>query len=1383
MDKAFKDFENHNEGPHKMKPILRLFFLTLLVASITLVTLLASAQVAFPQSPLKELSIKFDHLTVDHGLSNNNVPGIVQDDKGFMWFGTYNRLNRYDGREFKVYQHDLEDPSSLSSNSVRILYKDRVGDIWIGTWGSGLNKFVRETETFIRFQHDPQDPQSLSHNGIRSIYQDRSGMLWIGTDGGGLNRFDPKTKQFTHYRHDPDDPRSLGHNVVFAIYEDRARALWIGTEGGGLNRFDAESETFIRYQHDPNDPQSLSHNKVRAIFEDRKGGFWIGTFGGGLNQFDRKTEIFTNYRHDPANPNSLNQNNINTIYEDRAGALWIGTRGGGLNRFDRETGHFTHYPHDSADPNSLTHDTVYTIYEDLTGALWIGTNGGGINYFNRERRRFRHYQNNPADPNSLSYNGVHSIYEDLTGALWLGTNAGGLNRFDQKTETFTHYQHDPADPNSLSSNIMYEIFVDRAGVIWIGTFGGGLNRFDWETRTFTHYRHNPDDPHSLSDDGIMSIYEDQSGILWVGTWTGGLNRFDRNTETFRRYQHDPDNPSSLSHNNVLSINEDQTGALWIGTMNGGLNRFDRNTETFRRYQHDPDNPSSLSNNGIVTIYKDRANALWIGTNSGGLNKFDRTRGQFLHYGEKDGLPSESVRGILEDEHGNLWLSTAQGLSKFNPQTETFKNYDASDGLQSDQFNYSSHYKSRNGQMFFGGPKGFNAFYPDHIKDNPYIPPVVITDFQLSNKPVPIGGDSVLKQSIVETDHLLLSYLDRVISFKFAALNYQSPEKNRYRYKMEGFEDDWNEVDSTRRFTTYTNLDPGQYVFRVIGSNNDGVWNEEGTSIKITVTPPWWRTFWFRFGMLLLLAGLVVGGFVWQRQSARRRERHLETQVAERTSELELAKEKAEAANKAKSIFLANMGHELRTPLNAILGTGQLMARDTGFPEKFKGNLGILTRSGEYLLSLINQVLEISRIESGRLTLDKSGFSLKSSLTLLEELTLPRTEQKGLELRFDYDPNIPENIRTDQSKLHQILNNLLDNAVKFTTKGHITFRVHAADNSGKPNTINSHHEPVSRTADKSSIINIRFVVEDTGIGISQDKQKSIFGHFVQALPSEQPTKGVGLGLTICQQYCSLMGGSISVKSQPGKGSTFLVELPVEPIDDPRTFSDASKQRVVGLATDQPAFKILIVEDDENSRIVLRQLLEQVGFRVTEATDGRQAVETFKLKQPDLIWMDIRLLGMDGMEAVRRIRDLERIEDDPKKHTPIIALTASVFEENKGQVLEAGCDGFVRKPFLEEEIFEKMAEYLEIVYIYEDLKQRDETKVDSTAIIPSDFAEVSTEWLVKFRENAKKGNSEELLKMIGSMQESFDTDKLTQMVKTYQFKQIISLIDNMDSADDN
>jgi len=503
----------------------------------------------------------------------------------------------------------------------------------------------------------------------------------------------------------------------------------------------------------------------------------------------------------------------------------------------------------------------------------------------------------------------------------------------------------------------------------------------------------------------------------------------------------------------------------------------------------------------------------------------------------------------------------------------------------------------------------------------------------------------------------------------------------------------------------------------------------------------------------------------------------EERVEERTRELKGARLKAEAANLAKSVFLANMSHELRTPLNAILGTGQIMSRDTDFPEKYKENLGILAHSGEYLLSLVNDVLEISRIEAGRATLTKSVFSLKNALITIEEMTQLRTKKKGLELEVDYDPNIPENIRTDKAKLHQILNNLLDNAIKYTKKGGIIFRVHVVNSSG---IRDNDHQPAGLAADKSSIINLRFIVEDTGIGISQEMQKNIFDHFVQALTTEESIKGVGLGLTICRQYASLMGGSISVKSQTGKASTFTVELPVESVDESLILPEAPKRRVVGLEPDQPMFNILIVEDDDYSRIVLRQLLEQVGFSVLEAKDGRQAVEMYKRMQPDLVWMDIRLSVMDGLDATKIIRNLEselqnEKEDKSKIHRlPIIALTASVFEEDKQKVLEAGCDDFVRKPFHENKIFDKMAQYLEVRYIYQDI-QAPEEKPASPALTSDDLAGLPKDLVQRINAAARGAMSKQLLDLFEQIPPEFRhvADVMADLVSQYQFSKIIAL----------
>jgi len=852
-----------------------------------------------PPRPAARHRLRFEHISLEQGLSQSSVLCILQDSKGFMWFGTEDGLNKYDGYSFTVYRHSPGDPDSLSNNRVRSIYQDREGTIWIGTDG-GLNKLDRETERFTSYQNDPNDPHSLSSNYVSLIYEDRTGTLWIGTRGGGLAIFDRETAQFIHYQNNPSDARSLSSNYVSTIYEDRTGTLWVGTSDGGLDRLDRETGQFDHYlfsyyQSDPNDPHSLSHYPITAICEDRAGMLWIGTSGGGLARFDRETEKFSHYLNDLYNPHSLSNNRVLSVYEDQAGTLWVGTYGGGLNRLDRETGQFIRYQADLSDPHSLSDNVVWSFYEDRSGVLWIGTHGG-LSKYDQGREKFAHYQADPDDPNSLSNNHVLSIYEDRGGTLWIGTHGGGLNRFDREAAQFTHYQHDPHSPHSLSHNIVWAIYEDQAGEFWIGTWGGGLNRFDRKSERFIHYRHDPSDPSTLSSDDVFSIYEDRAGTLWVGTSGGGLNRFDRKTETFTHYQADPMDPYSLSSNDVFSIYEDQTGALWVGTYGGGLNRFDRETGQFIRYQADISDPHSLSGNLVWSIYEDRAGTLWIGTD-GGLNRFDRATEVFTHYRERDGLPNDMIYCILEDNaspdgtRGNLWLSTNDGLSKFDPQAETFRNYDTGDGVQSKQFSGGACHRSSSGEMFFGGINGFNTFYPDTIKDNHYIPPIVLTLLTQ-------GGEEVAADKAVESlEGATFHWPNNFFEFEFAALSYTQPEKNQYAYMLEGFDEDWNYIE-TRHFGRYTNLPGGTYTLRLKGSNNDGVWNQEGTSVTITIVPPVWETWWFRGIAILVLVGGVIGGYRLRVKSIEARARELENLVQERTREIERRRQELEALYRA-----------------------------------------------------------------------------------------------------------------------------------------------------------------------------------------------------------------------------------------------------------------------------------------------------------------------------------------------------------------------------------------------------------------------------------------------------------------------------------------------------
>jgi two-component sensor histidine kinase/ligand-binding sensor domain-containing protein len=812
----------------------------------------------------QEGDIKFETITVNQGLSQSSIFSIIQDRQGFIWFGTQHGLNKYDGYNCVIYKYNKFDPYSLSDIFITSIYEDKSGIIWIGTDSGGLNKFNPETESFTHYAHNPNHPDSLGANRVLSIYEDESGILWIGTDGGGLNKFNRQTEQFTRYTHNTDDSGSLSNDTVLAIYEDSLGSLWIGTDGGGLNQFNPETGHFTHYTHDLTNPHSLSSNSVLSIYEDQTGKLWIGTKGGGLNQFNRQTENFTHYLQNPAYPDSLNHNTISAIVEDRFGNLWLATSswygnsyGTALDKFNPKTEKFTHYNHDFANPNSLNDDTVASILLDNSDILWIGTAFGGVNKLDLKSPKFEHYQHSPSNPNSLSDNRIMSIYEDREGGVWIGTVNGGLDKFERQTGKFTHYRHDSNNPNSLISDSVWSIYEDSDGMLWIGTFGSGLDKFNRQTGKFTHYQHEPHNPNSLSDNTVTSIYEDSKGMLWVGTFEGGLNKFDREIEQFTHYNHDPNIPNSLSDKNVWSIYEDQSGTLWIGTFAGGLNKFDSQTGHFKHYKNNPSNSNSLSHDRILSIYEYPSGTLWIGTYGGGLDKFDVATETFTHYTERDGLSDNGVIGILADDDGNLWISTDKGLSKFNPKTETFRNYDVGDGLQGNEFDgVKAYLKTKDGKMFFGGLNGFNAFYPDQVKDNPHIPPIVITNFQKFNK------DVKLDTAISSTKEIKLSYKDNFFSFEFAALDYTNPSKNQYAYKLEGFDKDWI-YSGNRRYASYTNLDGGTYTFRVKGSNNDGIWNEEGTSIKIIITPPPWKTWWAYMLYGIALVSAVYGYVQWK----------------------------------------------------------------------------------------------------------------------------------------------------------------------------------------------------------------------------------------------------------------------------------------------------------------------------------------------------------------------------------------------------------------------------------------------------------------------------------------------------------------------------------------
>ena len=818
--------------------------------------------------------IRFNHLTFADGLSQSTVLSILQDNKGFLWFSTTDGLNRYDGYEFKVYRHDPHNRETISDSYVRVIYQDTKGALWAGTQGGGLNRYNHQTQHFEHFEYDEVNPHSLSNNVVWSVFEDSHGTLWVGTDNG-LNRFNPETRDFTRFEHQPDNPTSLSHPQVRALYQDTSGSFWIGTNGGGLNRYNPKNEDFEHLKHDKSNPSSLSDDQVNSIYQDSRGTLWIGT-ANGLNQYDAKPNPeqpsepvhFKRFNHHPADPHSLSHDLVKIITEDSAGILWIGTQSGGLNRFDTIRQRFDVFKHQPSTPNSLSHNSILSIFEDNNGILWVGTSGG-LDRYNSQTRRFKHFNFQQDNPHSLSHNIVKALFEDNQGTLWVGTDGGGLNRYHRDTNQFTHFRHRENAPYSLSHDSVRVIYQDSKDTLMIGTVGGGISLYNPQTQHFTHWRHQPDNPNSLSHDNVRSILEDSQGTLWIGT-DNGLNRYNAHQNTFTHLKYKPSAPHSLSNNEIRAVFEDSNGTLWVGTFGGGLNQYDAEGKRFVHFRHKTASPHSLSHDKVTSILEDSKGTLWIGTYGGGLNKYDAQTGHFNHYREKDGLPNDVVYGIVEDESGELWLSTNQGISRFNPTQETFRNYDVNDGLQSNEFNSSAYFQSTKGELFFGGINGFNRFFPNDIKDDKQIPPIVLTHLLLANQPAPIrsathssdltpDGETVftLPKAIDELEQLTLTYHQNLVSFEFAALNFTNPMKNQYAYKLEGQDKDWIYTDAKNRRATYTNMPSGRYTLRIKASNKDGYWNEQGKSLRITILPPPWKTWWAWCIYVFVLTALML----------------------------------------------------------------------------------------------------------------------------------------------------------------------------------------------------------------------------------------------------------------------------------------------------------------------------------------------------------------------------------------------------------------------------------------------------------------------------------------------------------------------------------------------
>ncbi len=1105
----------------QLKSFLIILILILFLASVT-------------HADQKNKNIKFKHLNVEDGLTHHETLFVYQDSQGFLWFGTKYGLNKYDGMTVKPYFHDPnpENKNSLVGDFAHWIQEDREGSLWISTWGDGISKYDPRLDKFTNYRHDETDPQSLASNNVWSLFVDSKGLVWSATDNG-ISILNPQTRTFVNYRHDPENSESLSNNMVSRIREDVQGIYWISTYGGGLNRFDPDTEKFKNYKHIADNPLSLSSNNLWGVYIDSKQRIWIAS-EKGLIHFQPETDTFISYQNDKTDPESLSSNTVTVMYEDRHGKLWLGTFGGGLNRFDPDKETFEHFRHDSGNPFSLSNDIIMSICEDKDGAIWAATYGG-IDKYDPGEYQFEYYRSDLDRTKTATTTKIRSIFQDKSGFFWMGTGGDGVSQLSKERKLQFNFQHDESDLSSINDNDIWAITEDRNGYLWIATHGGGLNQLDPARKSFVRYKHDPKNSNTPSCNPLYDLSMDRErNVLWIAAYLTGLDKFDLRTKTFSHYKYDPNNPDGIVSNWVTVVFVDSKGFVWVGTE-AGLSVFNPETEKFKNFKHNNLDSKSLSANMLLAIYEDSKNNIWIGT-TGGLNRYERDTQSFERYSQKDGLAGNHIVGIVEDNSGYLWVSSENGLSKFDPENKYVRNYNRHDGLQGDRFLMHSVHKNEEGELFFGGTNGFNAFNPKNLNDNLNIPKIVLTDFKLFNKSVLVGRDSVLKQHINQTSQISLEYDQDVFSIEFIALNYRNSQNNKYAYMMKGFDTDFINIDSNNRSVTYTNLDPGTYTFHVKASNNDGIWNQKDATLKIIVKPPWWETNWFKsvLGVFFLLILLSVFKYVVKLRSEIIERK--KTEEALKRSEKKLAGVNVELSAKNEEleqvVYVAS--HDLRSPLVNIDGYSRELEYsveelnealgDSAFEKTSQSLRPVLDEDiPEALRFIRTSTLKMETLLSGLLRLSRSGRAALAIETLdmndLVSRVLASTEFQIKESNVNRIVQDLPPCKSDAVQIDQIFTNLLDNAFKCLDPD-------------RPGIIKISGEIIG---DHSV-----YCIEDNGIGIDKNHINKIFEIFHQLDPGKN--KGEGLGLTIVKRILFRLGGLIRVESQFGEGSRFYVSLP-------------------------------------------------------------------------------------------------------------------------------------------------------------------------------------------------------------------------------------------------
>lgn len=1112
--------------------------------------------------------IPFHHYSSVDGLSQNQVLSILQDQQGFMWFGTLEGLNRFDGYEFIVYSHHGNDSTSLSNDFAGSIIEDREGIIWVGT-GRGLNRYNRSTNSFSSYMPDPANKNSISVGLINQILEDELGNFWLAFATGYVDYFDRKQNTFTHYQ--------IDKNLVdvSALQKDLNGNLWIGTQMG-ITIMNASHQIINRFQHHQNDLTSLSDNSVNDIFQDRDGSLWIAT-DEGLNKYDADHHNFIRFAHDNRNTNSISINTIKCLSQDKEGRLWIGTENGGLDIWDRVNNKFSHYQQHESDVWGINDNSIYSIFRDKHDNMWVGTNKSGVNFYDRFRKPFVIYQNIPDQKTSLSHNKVNAIAEQPGKGFWIATDGGGLNFFDESKGTFKAYRYQESDTQSVPSNFIVDVTWDAADeCLWVATWGGGLARMNTESGRFKRYQHKENDLSSIASNNLWRLYQDREGLLYVGTVGNGLSIFDKATSTF--YNYGPE--QGLKEENVVSIFRDSKNFIWLGAWGNGVSRMDLAKKSFVSL------PAGISISSNESIMGDSLDRVWI-SGYPGIQCYDVRKDSTFSLTTADGLPATNINGMLNDNRGNYWLGTNKGIVKYNLMQKQSIIFSVKDGLPANQFS-ARLLRTANGKMYFSSVNGLVVFHPDSIHPNPAIPNVVITDLRIFNKSVSVGGsDKILKQHISETKEIWLPFEYNFITLNFVGLNYTSTQGNQYAYRLDGFNEDWVLLDGQQRSATFTSLDPGDYLFHVKASNNDGLWNEKGVTLLIHVLPPWWSTYWFRMLVVIFVILSAISFYRYRVRSIALQNKKLSTLVTEKTKELqelneeitnqnetlqerqeeiqsqneelkqsqtevlsqrdimqeqnrklEMAREIIEKQNEETKLRNENLeleiqartkellaynqqleqfafisAHNLRAPVARIIGLGNVLELHQTKPDESKlmyQKMVSTARELDRVVRDLNTILEIR----------KNNTSVISELSFAEEFALVKiyTEKEIADTQSTITVNFSKapTIRSVKPYLESILQNLLSNAIKYR-------------HPNRTPVITLSTEPVEDY--------ICLTVTDNGLGIDMELFKGKIFNLYQRFHNH--VEGKGLGLYLIKTQILALGGRIELESRVDEGTTFKV----------------------------------------------------------------------------------------------------------------------------------------------------------------------------------------------------------------------------------------------------